>query len=324
MIFAKMATLTMLFWLLVSLQYVHGQDQLSQEMYNAVIKAFENIVDGIDEPEEVYKEQLKEILSYPNTPALMIVQNTSSNMYILDICGYARLVIDMWVGHRFSYFRNLFQHPGQEPVPPPIQPSEIDTLVISCGTMVSFGYNISFVDSQNGTIIETVSTDKWSSTTLASLFTESPRQFNMVKRVALYYTGIRELTISDLMRFLALETLQLAHIPVARMEDGLLCYFTNVTILQYDNSLGYLTTFPQQIFNCTSPLKLEYIQLLIHSIAYLPENAFGSAVKQLKYIKFNDMGLEVVHKDAFKGLMGVEVLSLIDHKLSQMSNMVTI
>ena len=313
-----MVALVVLFWMIISSDCVHGQDQLFQAMYNAVDWAFHDLSDKIVEPLEVYDTKIQKLIGTVNAATFVTLQNTSTNLYILDICGRLNLVTDLIVGFQLSdflllqnYFPILFQ-----------QVNEIDTFVTRCNDMVSFGYNISLVDSENGTIIQTVTTDKWSGTTLASLFPESTPQFNQVKKIGLHEFPITELTVSDLMHFPELETLILFDMPISWMEDGLLCHYTSTRILMYRYSFGYLTTFPQQIFNCSAQLKLEFFKLHNHNIAYLPANAFGSKVNQLKAISLRDIGLEVIHEDAFKGLINVQFLLIKDNKLSQMSDTV--
>ena len=318
MIFVKMVICTVLFWILISYHCVHGQDELFQAMYNAVPWVLNEKINKIEEPLEVYKTELAKMAS--SRFIAVILQDTSTSLHILAICGYFQSVIDSFIGLRFSALLTIY-HDDDSPFK--IQHvSEINTFRITCDYVLGFSYNISLVSSKNGTIIEQVVTDKWSGTTLASIFTESTPQFDHVKRISLNAMPLTELTINDLLRFPELRTLALNDMPIASMEDGLLCCYNNITIFSYFNSLGYLTTFPQQIFNCTAPLKLEYFRLKAHNIAYLPTNAFGNDANLLKYIVFDNIGLEIIHEDAFEGLMSVQFLYLVDNKLPQMSDTV--
>ena len=106
------------------------------------------------------------------------------------------------------------------------------------------------------------------------------------------------------------------------MEDGLLCYFFSIKILRYINSLGHLTTFPQQIFKCKELLEIDQVYLKAHDIAFLPAHAFGSAAKELRYISLDNIGLEFIHEDAFTELISIQFVYLIGNKLSKMSDTV--
>ena len=189
-------------------------------------------------------------------------------------------------------------------------------------TDLCIGYNITLADSDNGTSTETVTTDKCGGTTLQSFIIGNSSEFSQVKNIYLQDVRITKLTVRDLSYFPELEVIVLYDIPIHHMDDGLLCYNMNITILNYVNSLGQLTSFPQQIFNCTVSLKLEYILLRMHDIAYLPAHAFGMATKQLKFVGLNDIGLQAIHKDAFLGMTNVQALNIIDNKLSQMTDVI--
>ena len=253
MIFAKMAACTVLFWILMSLRCVHGQDQLFQAMYNAVSRVFSDKNNKIVQPLNGYIIDIAE-MSYDG-PAAVIVQNTSTSLYILDTCGLVQSQIYSLIGYPLSYL--LAMSLGDDGPVHIGYLSEIDTLYIKCDDVFSYGYNISLVSSKNDTIIDAVTTYTWSGTTLTSLFPEGSLQFDQVKRISVTIVPITELSLNDLIRFPQLRTLMLTKMPIASMADGLLCY-TNITIFLFVNSLGYLTTFPQQMFNCTAPLKLEF------------------------------------------------------------------
>ena len=54
-----------------------------------------------------------------------------------------------------------------------------------------------------------------------------------------------------------------------------------------------------------------------HNIAYLPAHAFRSAANSVKVVKLIDIGLVTIHKDAFVGVLTLEILSL---KLNKITN----
>ena len=314
-----MGTLIVLLWMLISINCVRGQDKPYEAMQDTVNRVYNDSVNEIMQPIDVYQTEIVESASA--IPSAVIIQNTHTSLYILDICGYFQFVINnQIVGLHLSYFLNVVQN--YKAVRAIQQMSDADTFLIRCYDIVSFSYNISLIDSENGTIIAAVATNKWSGTTLGSLLTDKPSQFMHVKRVVLSNIPITELTVEGFMRFPELETLVLTEIPITQMEEGLLCVNVNITILFYLNSLGSLTEFPRHIFNCPEPLKLAYFQLVGHNIAHLPARAFGSAAKQLRYVALNEIGLEVIDEDAFKGMIGVQFLSISGNKLSQLPDTV--
>ena len=161
--------------LIISRHCAHGQDQLFQAMYNAVPQAFDDINKEIAKPLESYDLGLKKMLYALHS--LVIVQNTNTSLYMLDICGFGQTLIEFLVGVRLSDLPDQFHNTLMQVQ----EVSEIDTFKIKCEDIVTFGYNMFLVDSENGTIIDTVITDKWGGTTLASLFTEGTPRFKHVK-----------------------------------------------------------------------------------------------------------------------------------------------
>ena len=306
-----MVTPLVLFWILLSTYCVHGEDQRFQGMHSAVYQVLTDISHEIDNPVEIYRSEL---MQFHGTPAVVIVENTNTSLYILDISGAFKSFVSSFVGSKLSFF--LFECQNFEPSIMQ-QLSDIDSFDIIWGYKVlSFCYNISLVSSADGTIIDSITTEKWDGTTLRSIFDKIPLQFTHVKRMMLTAKPITQLTVKDFTSFPELETLVLSNTSVTEMEDGLLCH-VHITILAYLNSFSLLRIFPMQIFNCRAHLKLEYFNLQDHNIAYLPALAFGSAAKQLKWIELVNIGLQVIHEDAFKGLMSVQFLILKENKLSQ-------
>ena len=308
-----MVPLIVLFWILTSSHCVHGQDQVFQAMHNAVDQVLTDVNYEPNDPIHIYGAELFDLLNSvkPQSSRALILENTSTSLYLLDISrADQRYEIENLVGFPLSYLLNSAGLPLQ-------QISDMNMLHVCCNTGVSFGYNISIADSSNGTIIESITTDKYRGTTLRSRIPDKVSQFLHVKKMMLTNIPFTELTVEGFKRFPGLESLLLQDIPIAHMENGLLCYNVNITILLYINSQGYLTSFPSQIFNCASPLKLEYIFLSDHNIAYLPAYAFGNATEQLIIVILNNIGLEVIHQDAFKGLTSVHILVIRENKLSQ-------
>ena len=311
-----MATLIVLFCILMSLHCVHGQDQHFQARYKTVEEVLADITNDIDAPLDVYKTKLLELYLVERTTFIVIVEHTSTSLYILDINGIGKTFeIENFVGYQLLHFLNELVNDAKISV---VLADDLNRFLVCCNTgSVSFGYNITTVSTENGAVIDSITIDKFGGTTLVSRITDKPFQFVNVKSIVLKKIPITEVTVKGFRRFPELETLILSDTTIAHMENGLLCHNVNISILHYEYSLGYLTSFPRQIFNCTSPLKLEYIYLEAHNIAYLPPHAFGNAARKLIYITLDNIGLEVIHEDAFKGLKSVQFLRLKGNKLLQ-------
>ena len=178
-----------------------------------------------------------------------------------------------------------------------------------------YGFNLTLADWQNGTVIEGVTIDIWDGSTLRSFVIGKSSAFSHLKRIQLAEIPVTELTAKDIMDFHDLQTLIVFDTPITFMENGLLCYSLNITMLYYKNSLGSLTVFPRQIFNCTFPLKLEFLRFQNHNIASLPAHAFGSAAEQLRVLQLVNIGLEVIQKDAFTGVLNLQYVNIHENNL---------
>ena len=299
---------------------------------------------------EEYLMELQDMTLQPMP--LVTLQNTSSNIYILDInCEMLIRKMDEAQGFFSLALRN--------DTPP--KASDIDWLTIigrANGSKLTFpslliyttdgvplrsmltidgvlnehdkipqnsdvhccGYNLTLADSENGTIIEDATISRCGGSTLRSFIIGKSAEFRHLKRISLFFVPITELTVKDIMYFPELHTLLLAYVPIAHLENGLLCNNLNITTFFYQTSFGYLTIFPHQIFSCTIDLKLEYFHLENHSIASLPAQAFGSAAKQLTVLSLSNIGLKVIHMDAFSGLLNLRLVAITYNKLLQVSS----
>ena len=329
-----MVTLILLFWLLVSTRFTQGHDQLFQAMHDVVMRVYKDLVDAIEQPLDVYNMEIDNVIHSPGTVA--ILQNTSSRISILDTCDFLQSAVD--ISSKYNVPLSVFFGLWSQFTGEPQLATDVDIFKLSCENrgdldsqgdtkMPSFSlscvsYNMTLLDHENGTMTEAVTTEKCGGTTLRSLMTGNLSQFGHLKSTYLQAIPITQLTVKDFRHFPELESLILRNVPIAQMDNALLCYNVNVTILVYENSPGSLTKFPQQIFNCTASLKLEYFRLETHNIAYLPAHAFGSAEEQLKAVLLHNVGLEVIHADAFTGLVRVQFMSIKYNKLSQMPDTV--
>ena len=269
-------------------------------------------------------------------PTVVFLQYTNNSAYILDPSGWIlSQVREHSVGFQLSDFMEENTQIVQSEHNTSTKVSVIDTLVIKGvdftqgkddgptyvkdqdSVIQCYGYNLTLADNNNGTMIEAVNYDSCGGSTLRSFIIGKPSQFRNLKGIYLEILQINELTVKDFMDFPELQTLYLLKIPIEHMENGLFCHNLNITILHYVNSFGYLKLFPYQIFNCTNPLKLEYVTLEGHNIASLPTHAFGSAAEHLRVLRLWNISLEVIHIYAFSGLMNLQLLSLRGNRLQQ-------
>ena len=132
-----------------------------------------------------------------------------------------------------------------------------------------------------------------------SLVPEIVHNMPAVTRLYLEYVPIYELQVRDLTRFPNLRILDLNGIPLAALENGLLCENTQLRIFGFSNSYGNLKSFPRTIFNCSEPIGLHYLYLVNHAITNLPRNAFLNAAMHLKIISLYRLPLQSIHPDAF-------------------------
>ena len=314
-----MVYLILLLWILPSI-HAGGQEDHFQTVHDAINEMIHDQVDQILQwEEEEYNTELLKAKSNPYTT--VVLQRTKSNIYILDTSGILILQVrNHLVGKELSDFidNSLLNDSG-------INTTKASDVLYIMGEhqdrlflVRCYVYNLTLADNENGTMIEGVSINSCGGPTL-KLFHISGNSslFSHVKQISLRVVPFYELFVEDFVDFPELQMLILQSVPTAHMENGLLCYNLNITILEYVNSFGLLTVFPRQIFNCTIPLKLEYLHLEDHNIASLPAHAFGSAAEHLRVLHLSNIGLEVIHEDAFAGVMNLQVVTVKDNILLQ-------
>ena len=294
MAFSKMISVILLLWILPSI-HAGGQEDHFQTVHDAVKKMWGD-------------ECNDRIVVFPVLQSTIVVlQKTNNSVYILDTGGHLlRLVCTIPIGLLLSDFMSR-SYTGYD------LPTDVDTLWISSGQC--YGYNLTLAESDSGTMIEAVTIDRFGGSTLSSYIMGKSSEFSHLEQIQLEDAPITELTVTDLMFSPELQWLILYSTPIAVMENGLLCYSVNLTRLTYDNSHGSLTVFPRQIFNCTMPLKLKDLTLSTHNIASLPAHAFGSAAEHLRILYLWNIGLKVIHKDAFTGMMNLQYVVIRDNYL---------
>ena len=315
MAFTKMFSLIILLWILQSIN-VGGQEDHFTTVHDAVDRMLNDQMNNIENPIlEVYMNKNTDFTT--DAPTVVVLQKTNNSVYILDTTGsMIQTVQKDSIGHRLlSDFMNerLVFLDSRVEIGIHKAPSDMDVFVIN--GIMCYTYNLTLADSDNGTFIEAVSYDFCGGSTLTSFMVGKPSQFCHLKGITLRRAPITELTIENLIHFPELQFLTLESIKNIYMENGLLCYNLNMTLLDYRNSSGSLTVFPRQIFNCTMPLKLEYFYLQDHNIASLPARAFGSAAEQLRVLWLIYIGLEVIHKDAFTGFMNLQYVCIVNNNL---------
>ena len=315
-----MISLIILLWILPSIN-AGGQDHF-QTVYDDIDKMIEDQVSKIQLPLlEVYTKTFLPIATTP--PTFAVLEKTQTSIYILDT--YGSLLSDVRnisVGIHLSDFMNNTFKRWNSTYSTLLNASDTDMLFILGGYRTQnvddtqcYGYNLTLADNNNGTMIEEVTIKKCGGSKLRSFITGKTSEFGHLKQIILQTVPITELTIEDLVDFPELQMLLLDKVPIAFLENGLLCNSLNMTIMRYINSFGYLTVFPRQIFNCTIQLNLEYLHLENHNIASLPAHAFGSAAEQLRVLRLEYIGLEVIYKDAFAGLMHLQLVRIHDNNL---------
>ena len=315
MAFSKMLSLIVLLWILPSIN-AGGEEDHFQTF--AVPKMVQNLVDKIQQPKLVYVNRYTSIVTDP--PYVVVLQKTNNCAYILDTSGFLlQYVEDHSIGRLLSDFMNgrILTLDRQSEISIHKTPSDIDMLSIDVS--LCYGYNLTLADTNNGPSIEAVRYDRCSGSTLTSYIQGKPSEFRHLKGISLRRVGITELTVEDLMHYPELQSLYVESVTIKHMENGLLCYNLNITILLYSNSFGFLRVFPRQIFNCAMPLKLEYLHLEDHNIASLPAHAFGSAAEQLRVLYLKNIGLKGIHKDAFTGLMNLQHVYILNNNLFHIS-----
>ena len=138
--------------------------------------------------------------------------------------------------------------------------------------------------------------------------------------INIYLKGvpILDLLKEDLAFFPNLRSLFLRKTPLASesLEKELLCSSLYLQIFHFWNSLGYLRKFPSHIFNCSEALSITMIDFIHHNIAYLPAYAFQSAAQSMKWLFLVDIGLETIHKDAFFGVLNLEVITMTQNRIT--------
>ena len=316
-------------WILLSTS-VRGEQEHFQMVHNAFAEVLDQLQEIIRTIVTAYQMELKDAMKKPM--GIIILQNVSSNIYILDISGF----MDPERVRKYSVGRQLFHFWKTAPIwsdlenNTPPKASDINSLNIymtlnehmipQIAKVACHGYNLTLADSANGTVIEDVTVSRCGGSTLRSFIIGKPSVFRHLKRISLINVPITELTVKDLMCCPELHLVAFENITVSQLENRLLCNNLNITLFYYKNSFGYLTIFPNQIFSCTIDLKLEYFHLEDHSITSLPAHAFGSAAKQLRVLYLWKIGLKVIHKDAFSGLCNLQLMKINYNKLLQVSS----
>ena len=317
MAFIKMIYLIILLSILPSIN-AGGQEDHFQTVHDAVKKMYNDPVDEIvGHVLDVYVNKGASVPSGPST--VVVLQQTNSSVYILDTSGFFMPhVQDNLVGLLLSEVMTWTMLSDGYTPETGIHEAPSDVHVLSIRGNQCYGYNLTLADSDNGTLIEAVRYDRCGGSTLTSYIVGKQSEFDHLKAIYLRSVPITELTVEDLIHFPELQGLQLVSVRITQMENRLLCSVSLIT-LEYLNSFGSLTIFPRQIFNCTIPLKLEYLHLQNHNITSLPAHAFGSAAEHLRVLFLVDIGLDNVHKDAFTGLTNLEYVLMTDNNLQAIS-----
>ena len=255
----KMLSLIILLWIL---PYINaGQKDHFQTVHDAIETVLQDQENKIQRPiVEPYQNKITPIIT--DLPTVVVLPRTNNSVYILDTSGFLlQYVQGHSVGLLLSDFMStkLLTNDYMSENSMHKAPSDIDLLSITHD--LCYGYNLTLADINNGTFIETVRSDRCGGSTLRSFLLGKPSEFCHLTSIALKEVPITELTVEDIRHFPELQHLLINSVNITHMENGLLCYNLNITMLDYFKSFGSLTEFPRQIFNCTMPLKLEYFTL---------------------------------------------------------------
>ena len=296
-----------------------GQEDHFQAVHDAVSKMWQDQYDTIIQPiDEIYWDEIRAETRDIASPAnVVVLQKTNNSVYILDTRGYLLPKVQATpIGFLLSDFMSM-SYTGFDLE----HATPTDEEVLWIAGDLCYHYNLTLAERDSGPIIEAVGYDECDGSTLRSYFMGKSSELSHLKEIWLWAAQVTELTVTDLIDFPELQTLYLDGSPITFMENGLLCHNLNLTVMSYTGSgpRGSLTVFPRQIFNCTMPLKLENFRLRWHNIALLPAHAFGSAAEQLRDLYLNRTGLEVIHKDAFTGLINLQHVHIYDNNLLQLS-----
>ena len=184
-------------------------------------------------------------------------------------------------------------------------------------------YNISVVSTgnHNHDIIDAITQCPCQPWSIRHLFKAAPHQIPSVTKLQLQGVPMHDLLIEDLLYFPNLQAIFLRTLPLTSesLENELLCHSPNLKTFYFGFSQGHLQKFPSHIFNCSNELTIKLICFWQHKIAYLPAYAFRSAAKSVKFVELRNIGLVMIHKEAFAELQTVEILTLVSNKITATS-----
>ena len=179
-------------------------------------------------------------------------------------------------------------------------------------------YNISVVSKNSQDVINTITESSCSPWNIRHLLRAAPHEIPSVINIHFQRVPIPDLFIDDLLYFPSLREIILESVPLTSesLENELLCYSPLLKVFGLLDSLGCLQKFPSHIFDCSTDLPLKTVILWTHNIAYLPACAFRSAANSLMFVELIEVGLMTIDKDAFAGVVSMEVLNLGFNKIT--------
>lgn len=136
--------------------------------------------------------------------------------------------------------------------------------------------------------------------------------------LTLYNLPLFELSSTDLALFPSLLLLRFTEMALVTegLANGLLCRTPRLRIFWYDESFGNLRQFPNQIFNCSDRMNLDFVFFDNHAMSRLPAHAFGQASSKLRFLVLQNCGLRSIDRHALDGLDNIEYLSLLHNSIA--------
>ena len=315
--------LTTLFCLLLCVSAYRNEEVYRRE-YGVGWKKLETLYENVlRSGEQDYLQSIVRALENNQKDACYVktFQTTNSNYILLDLCNkidrkYEKLLHG---SELLNYISGLSEHESES-----LDKSKTLTMwneiqEINHGSDGSqfvtawpcVVYNISGMQDK----VTYHSCDPWN---IRHLLKEALHPISSITKITLDGIPIQNLLTEDLTYFPNLKYLILDHVPLTSesLERKLLCASPHLEQFYFFDSLGYLQKFPSHIFNCSETLNVTLINFVDHNIAYLPEYAFQSAAHSVKYLRLENLGLETIHKDAFFGVLTLEVLGIMHNRIT--------
>ena len=312
-----------LYWLILAVG-AYRNEEVYKETYTSMTQEVDSLYfSELQSTTENYWLELVKTMRRSGECETPLFKPTKSVFIALDLCNSLELFskieeLHQLYGLNMSAFCNIV---NCKPL------NQMDSLDIGKhsyhvanwnGSIPCSKYNISVVREHSQDIINTVTRSPCNPWSIKNLFRAAPHQITSVTKVSLSDVSMHDLLIDDLLYFPNLQEFIVDTVPLTSksLENKLLCYSPHLKTFVFALSRGYLQQFPSHIFNCSQQLSIKTILFKLHNIAYLPPCAFRSAANTVKFVNLDDIGLVTIHKDAFVGVLTLEILVLRRNKIT--------